>query len=170
MHGREFSYFRRVPYSDFRGEQPDIFLTIRYRGSSRDGWRLADFSIQNRPDEKLRAKKIVLVTPSSGIRIAPAIAEQADVWRMDRERIGRTISLDQTLSPSNDEHAGQSVHFYVRHPRDVVDFGRHTINVSILIEDKTDPKKQWWTTIEGKIPQEPGDPVTFSERSPRVPE
>jgi hypothetical protein len=144
----------------------DVLLEITHRGSSRDGWRVANFSIRNRTDKELLVKEIALGFDSSGISIAPAIAEEADVWRMDREQIGHTILLNQILSISNDKCPRQSAYFYVRHPRDVVDFGRHRVEVSILIENMTAPKKQWWTTIEALIPQESGDPVTFSERGP----
>ena len=97
---------------------PDVLLEIRHRGSSRDGWRIADFSIQNWTDKQLLVREIGLGFDSSGIRIAPAIAEEADVWRMDRERIGRTISFDQTSSTADSDHSRQRVHFYVRHPVD----------------------------------------------------
>jgi hypothetical protein len=143
---------------------PDVLLEIRHRGSSRDGWRIADFSIQNRTDKQLLVREIALGFDSSGIRIAPATAEEGDVWRMDRERIGRTISFDQTSSTADSDHSRQRVH--VRHPLDVVDFRRHTVKISILLEQEAAPKKGWWTTIEGQIPQESGDPVTFSETGP----
>ena len=151
---------------------PDVLLEIRHRGSSRDGWRIADFSIQNRTDKQLLVREIGLGFDSCGsfdsseIRIAPAIAEEADVWRMDRERIGRTISFDQTSSTVDSDHSRQRVHFYVRHPLDVVDFKRHTVKISIRLEQEAAPKKRWWMTIEGQIPQESGDPVTFSEMGP----
>jgi hypothetical protein len=45
-----------------------------------------------------------------------------------------------------------------------VDNGRDTSKVSILIEHRTDARIRWWTTLEGHIPQEPGDPVLFTRR------
>lgn len=165
MQGGELSELV-MGFTDRRGELPDVLLKITHRGSSRDGWRVADFSIRNRTDKELIVKEIALGFDPSGIRIAPAISEEADVWRMDRERIAQTISLNKILSTSNDECPRQSVYFYVRHPRDVVDFARHAIKVSILIEHKATPKKRWWTTIEGQIPQHSGDPITFSEIGP----
>jgi len=175
MHGWEISVIGRTlgrilnvltgRQKELNRERPEVFLKIRHRASATDDWRAANFSIRNQINHQLVVKEITLGWGSWGSRVAPARVDD-DIWTMDKKKIGRTFELDQILRPNSGETLRQTVPFYLRHPRDLLDKGRHTLKIAILIEQRTDPKKHWWTTIEGQIPQQQGDPVLFSKGGP----
>jgi hypothetical protein len=146
-------------------ERPEVYLKIRHREPSTNNWRSANFSVRNQINQQLIATKITLGWGSWGVRIAPAIID-GDKWHMDHTKIGRTFQLEHILRSSSVDSTRQNVPFFICHPRDLVDDGRHWVKVSILIEHRTDPSRQWWTTIPGQIPQQPGDDNLYSRRGP----
>src|ERR1700710_6651 len=42
------------------------------------------------------------------------------------------------------------------HPSEMVDGGRHSMKVWLLLEHRTDASRRWWTGIEVRLPQNQG--------------
>jgi hypothetical protein len=151
-------------YRDIERQRPEVLLRIRRRENQNTEWRSANFSVTNQPNQQLVATEIALGWRSRGVRIAPAIVEGNNKWRMDTTRTkGRTLKVSEILRGLKPR---QNVPFFIRHPLDAIDGGHHSIKVWILIEHRTDASLRWWTGIEIQLPQRPGDDILFNRRGP----
>jgi hypothetical protein len=143
-------------------ERPEVLLKIRLRAPN-SKWRSANFSVTNQPNQQLVATQITLGWGSWGARIAPAIVE-GNNWRIDYTKAdGRTLVINEVLRGLKPR---QNIPFFLHHPRELIDNGRHSVKIWILIEHRTDASRSWWTPFDFALPQQPGDDILFNRRGP----